>query len=252
MPSPAAAANITVNARGAAFMSESTKFSIGSRVACSDGRCGELRRVVVDPVAGAITHLVVEPRHRSGMGHLVPVDLVASTGKKIRLRCSKSEFEALDDAEESRFLPGTSGEWDYEQDQMFSLPYYRLSMAAVGMGTGGMSLGGEGLGIGMGTVGSTAGPHAVTYDRVPVGEVEVRRGEHVHATDGPIGRVRGLVVDPRDHHVTHVLLDEGHLWGEKRVAIPISAVNSIDNGVRLSLTKDEVRDLPPVDVDHRD
>jgi hypothetical protein len=117
MPSPAAAANITVNARGAAFMSESTKFSIGSRVACSDGRCGELRRVVVDPVAGAITHLVVEPRHRSGMGHLVPVDLVASTGKKIRLRCSKSEFEALDDAEKTRFLPGASGDWDYEQQQ---------------------------------------------------------------------------------------------------------------------------------------
>jgi len=74
----------------------------------------------------------------------------------------------------------------------------------------------------------------------------------VHATDGAIGRVRGLVVDPRDHHVTHVLLDEGHLWGKKRVSIPISAVKGIDDGVRLNLTKDEVRDLPPVDVDHPD
>jgi len=102
----------------------------------------------------------------------------------------------------------------------------------------------------MGISGMGVGPQAITYDRVPVGEVEVRRGEHVHATDGDIGRVQGLVIDPSDHHVTHVLLDEGHLWGQKRVAIPIKAVTGINDGVRLNLTKDEVRDLPPVDLDN--
>ena len=81
-------------------------------------------------------------------------------------------------------------------------------------------------------------------DRVPAGEVEVRRGEHVHATDGPIGQVQGLVIDPGDHHVTHVLLDEGHLWGKRRVAVPIGAVADFSDGVRLSLARDEVRDLP--------
>jgi hypothetical protein len=48
--------------------------------------------------------------------------------------------------------------------------------------------------------------------------------------------------------VTHVLLDEGHLWGKKRVAIPISAVKDVKGGVRLTFTKDQVRDLPPVDL----
>jgi sporulation protein YlmC with PRC-barrel domain len=62
--------------------------------------------------------------------------------------------------------------------------------------------------------------------------------------------VQGLVIDPSDHHVTHVLLDEGHLWGKKRVAIPISTVKDVKDGVRLNLTKDQVRDLPPVDLDH--
>ena len=59
------------------------------------------------------------------------------------------------------------------------------------------------------------------------------------------------MIDPADHHVTHFLLNEGHLWGHKTVAIPIGAVTHIEDGVRLSLTKDEVRDLPPVDVDER-
>jgi sporulation protein YlmC with PRC-barrel domain len=217
-------------------MSETTEFTIGSEVACSDGVCGELNRVVVDPVARALTHLVVEPRNRAGAGRLVPIELVDSAGTEIRLRCTMPEFEALEDAEETRFLPGASGDWGYAQGQMLSLPYYGLGMG--GMGTGGM-----GMGI-------DAGPQSVTYDRVPAGEVEVRRGEHVHATDGPIGQVQGLVIDPSDHHVTHVLLDEGHLWGKKRVAIPISTVKDVKDGVRLNLTKDQVRDLPPVELDH--
>ena len=65
-----------------------------------------------------------------------------------------------------------------------------------------------------------------------------------------IGRVQGLVIDPQDHHVTHMLLEEGHLWGKKEIAIPIGAVEDMAaDGVRLNLTKDEVRDLPPVDLD---
>ena len=218
-------------------MSESTEFTIGSEVTCSDGVCGDLGRVVVDPVAKALTHLVVEPEHGQGMGRLVPVDLVESTEHTIRLRCSTAEFDALEHAEESQFLPGASGQWGYGQGQMVSWPYY-------GLGMGGMGMGGMGLGN------MNAVPQMITRDRVPVGEVEVRRGERVHATDGDIGRVQGLVVDPADHHVTHVLLDEGHLWGKKEVGIPIGAVTDVDDGVRLSLTKDEVADLPPVELDH--
>jgi hypothetical protein len=50
--------------------------------------------------------------------------------------------------------------------------------------------------------------------------------------------------------VTHVLLQEGHLWGRKEVAIPISAVTEVEDGIRLSITKQQVEDLPPVDIDH--
>ena len=73
-----------------------------------------------------------------------------------------------------------------------------------------------------------------------------------HAADGDIGRVQGLVIDPRNHHVTHVLFRKGHLPGRQEIAIPISAVASTGNGIRLKITKQEVRDLPPVDIDHPD
>jgi hypothetical protein len=50
--------------------------------------------------------------------------------------------------------------------------------------------------------------------------------------------------------VTHVLLQEGHVFGRKEIAIPISAVTYIFHGVQLNITKQQVQDLPPVDIDH--
>jgi len=73
----------------------------------------------------------------------------------------------------------------------------------------------------------------------------VAAGDPVHATDGEIGRVQGFLVDSGDHRVTHVLLREGHLWGRKEVAIPVSAVTGVEEGIRLNLTKKQVEDLPP-------
>jgi len=208
-------------------MAETESFTIGAGASCTDGACGEVTCVVVDPLARAVTHLVVEPKHRHGAARLVPLDLVDATTGEIRLGCSLAEFEELDPAEETRFLPGTPGYPDYDPDQILVMPYYNMGMAA-----------------------AYAGPITVTYDTVPLDEVEVRRGDHVHATDGHIGRVHGLVIDRDSHHVTHVLLQEGHVWGRKEVAIPIGAVTGVDDGIRLNITKQQVQDLPPVGAQH--
>jgi sporulation protein YlmC with PRC-barrel domain len=211
-------------------MPETTQFTIGADVSCTDGPCGTVIRVVLDPVAEELTDLVVEPTHRQGLGRLVPLSLVDATADEIRLRCTIAEFEKLGSAEETEFLPGTAGYAAYGPQQVLSWPYY---------GLGGMNMELE-------TVSQT-----VTYDKVPLGEVAVRRGQPVQATDGEIGRVQGLVIDPRSHHVTHVLLQEGHLWGRKEVAIPISAVTDSTDGIKLKISKQEVQDLPPVDLDQR-
>jgi len=94
-------------------------------------------------------------------------------------------------------------------------------------------------------------PQEVTVNSVPFGEVEIRRALTVCAIDGEIGQVQGLVMEPGGHYVTHVLLPKGHMWGRKEVAIPIGAVTKIGTLlIHLSLTKHQVEDLPPVDIDH--
>jgi sporulation protein YlmC with PRC-barrel domain len=201
------------------------RFRIGARVVGNDGECGELARVVVDPVAPALTHLVVAPKHHRGLGRLVPVELVeAVEGDQIRLRCTTAHFHALDDAEEVQFLPANTDALGYGSHALV-WPFYGLGMPLSG------------------------GHHESMFsDRMPAGEVEVRRGDPVHASDGWIGAVQGLVIDPKDHHVTHVLLQEGHLWGRKQVAIPIGAGTRVGVEIRLQLTKQEVQELPPLEL----
>lgn len=193
---------------------EAERFTIGAHVDATDGRCGRLTRVILDPGDESLTHLVVEPRHHKELERLVPVDLVASVEDDlIRLDCTKKRFEQLDAAEDIRFLPANS------------TPTY----AAINL-----------------PLGHHRGP--MFTDRVPPGEVDIRRGDPVHATDGSIGAVHGLVIDPADDHVTHVILQEGHMWGRKQVAIPIGATNRVGNEIRVDLTKDEIEELPPVSI----
>lgn len=212
-----------------------TAFTVGAEVRCSDGVGGRISRVVLDPVAEAVTHLVITPAHGGGPDRLAPVGMV---GPGPSLSVSLAEFERLDPAEETHFLPGQGPYGGYAQDQFYVQPYF-------GLGGMGPLVGGTGtLGIG------ATGPEVVTDDLVPPGEVAIRRGEAVHAVDGSIGRVQGLVVDPQSYRVTHVLLQEGHLWGTKQVAIPIQAVADVNDGIRLNLSRQAVAALPPVDVKH--
>jgi PRC-barrel domain len=220
-----------------------TPFTIGEDASCTDGACGVIARIIVDPVARAITHLVVEPKHEHKHGRLVPLSLVETVPGGIRMNCTKAEFAKLDPAEETQFLPasGWPGALGYGSDQALSWRYYPLIPGPLSSGTG--------LDTSAG-VGQEYAERGLTYDSVPLGEVEVCHGDRVDATDGEIGRVEGLVIDPANHGVTHVLLQEGHLWGRKEVAIPIAAVTRVDIGIRVNLSKQQIADLPPVDIGH--
>ncbi len=214
-------------------MAQTMPVRIGAAANCTDGACGQVSRIIVNPVAREVTHLVVDPKHRYGPGRLVPVDLVDATTGQIRLRCTLAEFQTLQPAEETEAVPDLDPAGH---------AHARVQKQ---------------LRLGLGVVwpvrdpGGREAPQEVTVDSVPFGEVEVHRDLTVCVTDGEIGQVQGLVVEPGGHRVTHVLLQEGHLRGRKEVAIPIGAVTKIGTLlIHLSLTKHQVKDLPPVDIDH--
>ena len=202
-------------------MADAAEFVIGAEVSCSDGAvCGEVERVVIDPVAGTVTHLVVRVKHRRILDRLVPAGLVEAKagGSGVRLSCSVEDFDRLDSAEEKHQVA------DYGPGQVSPLPVFAMRGLVIPVAS------------------------SITDEIVPFGEVDVRRGDRVRASDGEIGHVDGLVIDPSDRHVTHVLLQEGHLWGRRQVAIPIDTVKKVGDAVEVHLTKQQVHDLPSVEI----
>ena len=77
------------------LLSAATRLIIGSEVSCNDGACGGLIRVVIDPNLPHAHQLVVEPKHRRGAGHLVPIDLVNSAARDIALHCTVARVWSL-------------------------------------------------------------------------------------------------------------------------------------------------------------
>lgn len=226
-------------------MPESHVFRLGADVRCPDGDCGLIKSLVISPADDAVTHLVVEPAHRQGLGKLVPLRLVDTTlgpaaSGEVRLLCPVAEYGQLEAAEATYFFPGDEDYPTYRKEPVVSWPYYAPP----------------------GVMGMPAMPgddprevsQVVTVDTVPdqlPGADEVSRGEHVHATDGDIGHVQGIVVDAGTGRVTSVLLRERHRLSHRTVLIPRSAVAEVGaDGFHLSITKRQVQDLPPADIDH--
>ena len=221
-------------------MAAETKFTIGVRASCSDGYCGEVRRLIIDPATDAVTHLVIQPGHQKEAARLVPCHLVEAADTEIRLHCTRAEFDQLDHAEERDLAD--------QADQHVGETGSVLDSGLI-HGVSGEEYAPMGIGrlVDIGPAPLPAHRRTIIEDVVPLGEDQVRPGDRVHAVDGEIGRVQGFLVNPDDDRVTHVLLEEGHLWGRKKVAIPVTAVTGIDEGIRLNLTKEQVGDLPPAD-----
>ena len=210
-----------------------TEFSMGADASCSDGPCGKLTRLIVDPETQAVTHLVIGPKHRGERGRLVPIDLVDAHGGRDQARPAPWPSSTSSIRPKRRICcPATP-----------AIPRLQPALATLG-GSARFRV------WAWPTSARTTAQELATHDTVPMGEVDVRRGEPVFATDGEIGKIQGLVIDPSSRHVTHVLLEEGHLWGRKEVAIPISSVTRVDDVIRLTIDKQQVQDLPPTDVDH--
>jgi len=204
--------------KGMAAMAQQTRFTIGARASCSGRLRGVVARIIIDPVAQTVTHLVIEPKHHREPGRLVPMGLIDTADGKVRLRCTVAEFDQLEPAEEWELVAG---------------PGPRTGM------------------IGMTTFTWIPVPARITVrEIVPAGEAQVGLGDRVRALDGEIGPVQGLLVDPGSCHVTHVLLREGHLRRRRRAAIPISAVTAVQDGIRLNITRQQAKNLPPARTNH--
>jgi sporulation protein YlmC with PRC-barrel domain len=195
---------------------------IDADVRCTDGHAGRSTHVVLNPVTHRVTHVVVEQDAFPHLERLVPVDAVAETSPDyIRLNCSQEGLHGFESFVETEYLPGEFPYETYAASEFRLWPYVLPADEAV----------------------------PVEHERIPPGELAVRRGSHVRATDGIVGQVDEFLIDRATEHITHLVLREGHFWGQKDVVIPVSEIDQIDEDqVYLTLSKEEIASLPAIPV----
>ena len=208
---------------------ETTPLQLGRPVQCSDGVVGKLADVVVEPKQRRLTHLVVE--EPEGRARLVPAHLLAQIHTRdltVVLACTKAEVLACESIRSFVYagiygFPREDEDSDVGIEETIVVP----------------TLGGELTPYS----GDLEESYGVTYDRIPTGSAELRRTSPVASADGhDVGHVDGLLL--AGEQVTHVVLQTGHHFGTRPLAIPVDAVESIETDrVTLSMSKDAVDSL---------
>jgi sporulation protein YlmC with PRC-barrel domain len=207
------------------------RLDIGCSVRCSDGDFGEISDVVIDPTTRRVTHVVVQPHDQQESALLVPAEWARASGARdagITLDRTIAEIGGLEPVREAAYLrlgefPVEDPDWDVGVQDLLAMPYYQ--------DLGGIS----------GASFDYDQHVTVRYDRIPKGEIELRRASTVRSSDGQdLGHVDGFIVDDEEH-ITHIVLEHGHLWGKREIAIPVGAIAAMEtDSAVLSLTKDEV------------
>ena len=205
---------------------------VQAQVECTDGLCGRSVYVLINPVTDKVTHLVVKEAV-SDTEYLVPVEFVTETiAHTIRLRCSKAKLKKMHRFIKTTFIeekvPYTSlggGIEMYRGGSYYYLPYVDPEMTV---------------------------QVPVEHKQIPPGELAVHRGTRVEATDGYVGHIDEFVVNPENGHITHLVMREGHLWGQKDVIIPLSAMGETrEDTVFLKLDKHQIESLPTFPMHRR-
>lgn len=211
------------------------KLNLESRLRCSDGVKVRFADVVIDPRTRSVTHVVVVPDRQSHEARLVPLgDVDDHDENDLRLRCSDADLDDYPLASRTDYLqagqsPVAEPGWAVGIEDVLALPHFEGDF-------------GDGWYDDHLTFG---------WDRIPAGDVEIRRDSVVTSVEGrEIGHVDGFVCD-HDGHITHLVLKQGHVFGRRDLALPIGKVRRLQNGrVSVELTADQIDGLPSVSV-HR-
>jgi sporulation protein YlmC with PRC-barrel domain len=178
---------------------------------CADGDGGDVAGVLFEEAARKVTHIIVRPKEAGMVRRLLPLDAVTESAPAVvRTRLTIHEVATLPAVDDIEILP-------------------TIEPVDVGM------------------VGMPMADMPVAIPKLPAGTIALERVDDVNASDGRVGSLDAVLIDPVSLAITHIVLREGHLWAKRDVTVPIANVTKIEeDAVTLDLTKDAVGKLPSV------
>ncbi len=203
-----------------------SELRVGAVVRGATSEFGKVDALVIDPTARAVTHLVVahEPLARRV---LVPLGAVTEASSDVvTVELTDEAFEACALFDEPAYNEPADG---------FEAPAVPYDPGAYFLEPFASPFDGWAL---------------ADHERIPKGEVTIRRGDEVYSSDAiKVGHVDELLVDPADGHVTHVVLREGHvLRHDDDVVVPVGGGTFDEGRVALGLDLAAIHDLERIPV----
>ena len=185
---------------------------VGATVHGTEGVLGAVDALVIDPVRAVVTHVVVLGADNDRV--LLPLDaIVDSSPTDVTTSLDVAAYGGLAPFDEPGYH-APSVEWQSAELAFEPGAYYLEPFAS-----------------------PLEGWSLAEHERVPVGEITVRRGDEVTSSDGTVvGHVDELLIDPADGQVTHIVLREGHiLRHDDDVVVPIGGATFTEGSVHLGL-----------------
>ena len=198
-----------------------TDIPLDCSVQCEDGSCGKTTHVIVNPVSHLPTHFALRDETLpDNPTRLVPTALVREvTPKQITLDCARTDVEAMRPFVVEHMIQqspsGTTDPYAYSAQYVFNDTAYA----------------------------------SVPVEELPKGTVGIVSGMDVIASDGDVGKLDQLVLDPKSGEITHIRMHRGHLWGRKDIVVPLTEISYVTaDSVHLKLDKKTVKELPDVET----
>ena len=209
------------------------KLRLGQRVNATDGKFGELGDIIVDPHNKTVTHLVFEPHRQHHQARLVPIGIVTELAGELNVELDIVHLRRLQQVAVADYVPlgqpiELGEKWDVGTEDLLYTPYTSYDFD--------FSWYDDRVGI--------------SYDRIPKGEVEIRRSSEVATSDDHVvGHVDGLIAD--EDYINAVAVRVGAPGFRKNVMVPLDAVAKVrTDRVELSISREQFDLVPRSDAMH--
>lgn len=186
-----------------------------------EGEVGQSTHIIINPVNRQVTHFVTQVSREGEISdHLVPLEAVEDTSHdRIWVKLGSDELASLPRFTVNHYLKAELS--DYPEGQALMQPYVTTPMEA--------------------------NLSRLVEEMVPPGQMALFRGTTVEATDGPIGKLSELLIEPESGQMSHLVVQTGGLWGSKEVTLPLSAIEETTaEAIYLKLDKAAIEQLPAV------
>ena len=210
--------------------------AINASVHCKDGVCGKTTNVIVDPVSRKVTHIVVEHERLPGNKmKMVPVRRITKASQyRIDLNCTSDDVAHMPSFLITEYIQ----ESPYGEALGSSMSYFFPGPVGFKDTTYDSTI----------NVENTAFDE-LTRENVPNGELSLAQGMEIDASDGKVGKLAEIVLEPASGKITHLLMKKGPFWSRKEVLVPVPSVANVDNGaIHLRMDRKKVREMPAVAV----